>query len=32
LIVLEISGANIDITFIDLPGIISNVEKVLPLT
>ena len=27
-VVLEIFGANVDVTFIDLPGIISNVEKV----
>lgn len=29
-IVLEITGANVDVTFIDLPGIISNTEKVFP--
>jgi len=28
IVVLEIYGANVDVTFIDLPGIISNVEKV----
>jgi hypothetical protein len=27
-IVVEISGADIDVTFIDLPGIIQNTEKV----
>jgi hypothetical protein len=27
-VVLEITGAEVDVTFIDLPGIISNVEKV----
>jgi GTPase SAR1 family protein len=29
-VVLEIMGANVDVTFIDLPGIISNTEKVCP--
>ena len=29
-VVLEIFGANVDVTFIDLPGIISNVERVSP--
>lgn len=27
-VVLEITGADVDVTFIDLPGIISNTEKV----
>ena len=27
-VVMEISGADVDVTFIDLPGIISNTEKV----
>lgn len=27
-VVLEITGAEVDVTFIDLPGIISNTEKV----
>ena len=31
-VVLEIFGANVDVTFIDLPGIISNVEKVTHVT
>ena len=30
-VVLEITGAEVDVTFIDLPGIISNTERVLPL-
>ena len=29
-VVAEIIGADVDVTFIDLPGIISNVEKVFP--
>jgi len=27
-VVVEISGADVDVTFIDLPGIISNTERV----
>ena len=27
-VVLEIAGAEVDVTFLDLPGIISNTEKV----
>ena len=29
-VVAEVIGADVDVTFIDLPGIISNVEKVFP--
>lgn len=29
-VVLEITGADVDVTFIDLPGIISSTEKVWP--
>lgn len=29
-VVLEITGADVDVTFIDLPGIISSTEKVCP--
>jgi hypothetical protein len=31
MVVLEITGANIDVTFIDLPGIIASTETVLTL-
>lgn len=30
-VILEITGADVDVTFIDLPGIISNTERVHPL-
>ena len=30
-VVLEITGAEVDVTFIDLPGIISFTEKVFPI-
>lgn len=30
-VVMEIKGADVDVTFIDLPGIISNTETVRPL-
>ena len=30
LVVVEVAGAAVDVTFIDLPGIIANTEKVFP--
>jgi len=32
IIVLEIIGADVDVTFVDLPGIIARTDKVLILS